>query len=112
MGQGAELQVLLVATAAVSRPEILQPVIGHREVQQSPHRVGQGELLQDGRGKNVVVHDRRTPEGTQGDARWVFMVSGSYPPQNAEPLNSLGPRPAATNPPPAIDATVGNAPQS
>src|SRR3954467_5615708 len=89
MGQRAELQVLLVATAAFPRPEILQPVVGHREVQQSPHRVGQGELLQNCRGKNVVVHDRRTPEGTQRDSRWGLMISGSYPPRNAETLNSL-----------------------
>src|SRR3954467_9579093 len=91
MGQRAELQVLLVATAAFSRPEVLQPVIGHCEVQQSPHRVGQGELLQDCRGKDVVVHDRIAPEGTQGDASWMLMISGLIPSENAETLNSLAP---------------------
>jgi hypothetical protein len=89
MGEGAELQVLLVAAPPVSRPEILEPGIVHRKVQQSPHRVGQGKLLHHRGGKHVVVHDRRTPGETQGDARWVIMISASYSPRNAKTLNSL-----------------------
>src|SRR5208337_2936020 len=59
MGQGAELQIPLVAASALSRPEIFQPGIVHREVQQSPHRVGQGELLQHRCRKNVAVHNSK-----------------------------------------------------
>jgi hypothetical protein len=60
-GEGAELQVAFVAASPVSRPESFQPGIVDREVQQSPHRVGQGELLQYRGGKHIVVHDGRTP---------------------------------------------------
>ena len=59
MGQGAELQIPLVAASALSRREIFQPGIVHREVQQAPHRVGQGELLQHRCRKNVAVHNSK-----------------------------------------------------
>src|SRR5262249_23454105 len=104
MGQGAELQPLLVAAPSSSRPEVLQPAILQGVVQQRPHRVGQGKLLQHRRGKDRVVdhrgtpegggrngdlHNRRTPGKTEGASRWELMVLTSDPWWNAKTLNSL-----------------------
>src|SRR5262249_22929373 len=89
MSQGAELQLLLVTASAVSCPEIVQPAIGHRELQQSPHRDGQRELLQHGRGKEAVVHDSRNPGKTQGDVTEKFLIPPRDPTRYAKTLNSL-----------------------
>ena len=104
MGQRAELQLLLEAGPAISPPEIIQPRIRHRVVQQPPHRVGQRKPTQhlggkrgvvedrrtpDGCGKDGDLHNRRTPERTEGAIRWVFMIRTSDSRWNAKTLNSL-----------------------
>src|SRR3954463_16457159 len=98
MGQGAELQILLVAATALSRPEISSQ--GSAIVNWSTRHTesARGSFLSTVAENTSSSMTGGLLEGTQGDAGWTVMILASSPPRNAKPLNSLAPGRAADPP--------------
>ena len=71
------------ATATPSRPE---------EADSTPRRqtgCRRGRRTPDGCGKDGDLHNRRTPERTEGTVPWELMILTSNPRWNTQTLNSL-----------------------